>query len=263
MGDQLPGEAVTGFVIATYREIAARFGLGSTDAARTRARRAGWEREPANHPLDPARVRVPLIAWEQAPSERPRSSSADQPLSPSRRRGSRVDDPLPINHQESGPIKQGSDPIKVLADAAAILREQLEEERQRSAAVRALADQRASEVASLRERVDRAETDRERADRAEAQAAAERARADQATQEWAVVREALRLAQGEVEGLKHGMEHLQEVAVQARRQVEEAQCRAAAAAARAEAADRVALAAKQELERLQSRSWWRRLLGVD
>ncbi len=53
-------------VVATYREIAARFGLRGADQGRTKAKRAGWSAEPRNHPADPVRVRVPRAAWEGA-----------------------------------------------------------------------------------------------------------------------------------------------------------------------------------------------------
>jgi hypothetical protein len=54
------------FILATYREIAVRFGLGGPNAARTKVKRAGWRAEPSNHPADPLRVRVPQDAWYQA-----------------------------------------------------------------------------------------------------------------------------------------------------------------------------------------------------
>ena len=54
------------FVLATYREIAARFSLGGPNAARTKVKRAGWVAEPSNHPADPLHIRVPRDAWYQA-----------------------------------------------------------------------------------------------------------------------------------------------------------------------------------------------------
>jgi hypothetical protein len=54
----------TDYVVATYREIALRFRLGSVRAARTKAQRARWRVEPPNHPADPRRIRVPRALWD-------------------------------------------------------------------------------------------------------------------------------------------------------------------------------------------------------
>jgi hypothetical protein len=54
------------YVLATYPEIAQRFGLGSKRAARTKVKRAGWGHESANHPYDALRIRVPRSVWDQA-----------------------------------------------------------------------------------------------------------------------------------------------------------------------------------------------------
>ena len=58
-------------VLATYREIATRFGLGSHAAARVKAKRqiarGHWSAEPANHPADPIRVRIPRAEWGRGP----------------------------------------------------------------------------------------------------------------------------------------------------------------------------------------------------
>jgi len=60
--------------IATYREIAAHWRLkgweggGGIDAARVKAKRAGWRQLPRNHPADPVRVAIPRSAWDAAPS---------------------------------------------------------------------------------------------------------------------------------------------------------------------------------------------------
>ena len=54
------------FVLATYREIAAHFRLSGPNAARTKAKRAGWIAEPTNHPADPLRIGVPRDVWSQA-----------------------------------------------------------------------------------------------------------------------------------------------------------------------------------------------------
>ncbi len=173
-GDRQASEALADFVIATYREIADRFGLGSPDAARVRAKRSGWEREPTNHPLDPARVRVPLSAWEQ-PVARPASRYIIPSYKP-RTTALRSKGAVPNNDPPNNPL--GSDPPNsfygaladgalygALADSAlALLQDQLKRERQRADAAekaaqeeRQRADQRAVELAELRERTARAE----------------------------------------------------------------------------------------------------------
>src|ERR1700748_3225574 len=53
-------------VLATYREIAAHFHLSGPNAARTKAKRAGWTAEPTNHPADPLRLGVHREVWSQA-----------------------------------------------------------------------------------------------------------------------------------------------------------------------------------------------------
>jgi hypothetical protein len=53
-------------VLATYREIAEHFGLGTPHSGRTRAKREGWLAEPSNDPRAPLRIRVPQEAWEGA-----------------------------------------------------------------------------------------------------------------------------------------------------------------------------------------------------
>ena len=75
MDDETPD-----FVLATYKEIAARFGLGAPSAARVKVKRAGWVTEPPNHPADPRRIRVPRGAWEKA-AETPSSAKPDPPSS--------------------------------------------------------------------------------------------------------------------------------------------------------------------------------------
>jgi hypothetical protein len=50
-------------IVATYREIAAHFGLKGVVQARVKAKRAGWKAEPQNHPADPLRIRVPQAVW--------------------------------------------------------------------------------------------------------------------------------------------------------------------------------------------------------
>src|SRR3954471_12661683 len=62
------------FIIATYREIPERFGLGDSRTARNKAKRAGWVHEPVNHPADPRRVRVPRDSWNEAVNPRVRQA---------------------------------------------------------------------------------------------------------------------------------------------------------------------------------------------
>jgi hypothetical protein len=52
------------YVLATYREIAVRFGLNGTHAARHKVKRLGWapERATSGHAF---RIRVPREAWSQ------------------------------------------------------------------------------------------------------------------------------------------------------------------------------------------------------
>jgi len=65
LGEQV-GPGTPGPVLATYREIAAHFGLQGPHSARTKAKREGWQSEPPNHPADPLRIRVPREAWDAA-----------------------------------------------------------------------------------------------------------------------------------------------------------------------------------------------------
>jgi hypothetical protein len=65
-------------VVATYREVAAHFGLRGPTQGRTKAQRAGWPSEPRNHPAEPVRVRVPRAAWEGALQARERGLSRRQ-----------------------------------------------------------------------------------------------------------------------------------------------------------------------------------------
>jgi hypothetical protein len=96
------------------------------------------------------------------------------------------------------------------------------------------------------------ERERERADKAEGQAAAERARAERAETEAAEQRSRADLATGEVDGMKLGLEHMQEVLAQARRE-------AAETGAKAEQMARAAKDANERLARLHSRGVWARL----
>jgi hypothetical protein len=98
-----------------------------------------------------------------------------------------------------------------------------------------LAEVLREELERQRERADRAEA---RAERAEAELVEQRSRAD--------------MAAGEVDGMKLGLEHMQEVLAQARRE-------AAETGARAEQAARAARDANERLARLHSRGVWARL----
>ena len=69
MGDGSGGEhggALGEEHIATYREIAAHWGLAGVDVARVKAKRARWRQLPRNHPADPVRVAIPRAAWDIA-----------------------------------------------------------------------------------------------------------------------------------------------------------------------------------------------------
>jgi chromosome segregation ATPase len=89
------------------------------------------------------------------------------------------------------------------------------------------------------------EPERTRADQAAAQAVAERARSEPAERDRAE-------AQGKIDGLKSGLEPLQEVLAQARQE-------AAETGAKAEQMARAAKDANERLARLHSRGVWARL----
>jgi hypothetical protein len=65
-------EPLGGEQIATYREIAAHWRLkgwedgDGVDAARVKAKRAGWRQLSRNHPADPVRVAIPQAVWDAA-----------------------------------------------------------------------------------------------------------------------------------------------------------------------------------------------------
>lgn len=114
-----------GHVVATYREIAVRFGLGGVNAARTKAKRAGWTEEPTNHPAETKRIRVPRGAWDQAGRAPPITSPESAPSRPGREGLSRT--------TETGAIAA----VHVALD---LLRGQLERERARGDAAVARAE---------------------------------------------------------------------------------------------------------------------------
>jgi hypothetical protein len=67
------------YVVATYEEIRARFGLGGTDQARIKAKRRKWPAEPPNHPGALAQIRVPQKDWDAAgQTERSLGGPAEQ-----------------------------------------------------------------------------------------------------------------------------------------------------------------------------------------
>ena len=109
------------FILATYRDIAAHFRLGGPNAARTKAKRAGWTPEPTNHPADPLHIRVPRDAWSQAADTVPRERPGTPPIARERD---------PISRQRA-PLSQGPDTlhIRALEGHIATLREDLAGER--------------------------------------------------------------------------------------------------------------------------------------
>lgn len=144
-----------GHVISTYREIAVRFGLGSVNAARTKAKRAGWGEEPTNYPAETKRIRVPREAWDQA--------GRDDPIT--------LPESVPSRPQREGPSRAlDAGAIAAVRAALDLLREQLERERARG-------DAAAEQVQQLRDAVLIAE---ERAASAEQRAAEADRRAEEA-----------------------------------------------------------------------------------
>jgi hypothetical protein len=129
-GDHMADDVPMDHVLATYREIAEHFRLGSTRAARTKAQRAGWELEPANHPADPRRVRVPRAPWDKA-ADQSRDQKTEPPVI--KRRSSK-------DQRHDGPM------INRLDALVAPLREQLERERGR-------ADSAETELRAIREKL--------------------------------------------------------------------------------------------------------------
>ena len=186
-----------GFVLATYREIAKHFHLSGPNAARTKAKRAGWKSEPTNHPADPLRIRIPQDAWSQAaespPLKRlerlgrdPRSHSSDDPTD-------KPHEIPPLTEGDGSSKSPDSRYLKALEGHISTLREDLAIERTARIAVerqwdqvltdlRLERDQRTGETARLQAELDRALADfraeRSRVERAEAGRDGERSRAD-------------------------------------------------------------------------------------
>ncbi len=173
------GEALGGEHIATYREIAARWGLAGVDVARLKAKRAGWRQLPRNHPADPVRVAIPRAAWDAAGVIGGRANGLDREAGARARSGE--DAPLPSGSAAPPPSRRAPKRDKGLARALATLHEL--REHARSAQVRA-AQAEAVAVA-----------ERDRVEAAAAEAAA--ARADAETLRTEVMR-----ATAEVEALR-------------------------------------------------------------
>jgi len=119
-------EGGTGFVIATYREIAAHFGYGGKqpdNVARMKAKRAGWRPEPQNHPLETVRVRVPREAWDRAGAVRDSGLLVRRhsPLEMPGGADTGPDNALP-GAAQSPPSGKA---LRALEEAVAVLREQL------------------------------------------------------------------------------------------------------------------------------------------
>lgn len=161
------GEAV----LATYREIAERFGLHSgPDAGRMKAKRSGWPPEPQNHPLDPVRVRVPREAWDAADTSRSgRNAGTDS------RERSWGNNPERQRDRELAELREALAQEKAVAEGLRTLVATLEaaqagraaeaaEARQEARDAREAADRRLAELAEARERIGRAEGERDRAD---------------------------------------------------------------------------------------------------
>ena len=151
-----------GHVVATYREIAVRFGLGGVNAARTKAKRAGWAEEPTNHPAETKRIRVPREAWDQA--------GRDPPIMPPESAPSRPGREGPSRAPETGAIAA----VRVALD---LLRGQLERERARGDAAVAQAE-RSRDAALIAE--EEAAVAERRAAEAEKAATGARRRAEEA-----------------------------------------------------------------------------------
>jgi chromosome segregation ATPase len=209
-------------VLATYREIAERFGLHSgPDAGRMRAKRGGWPHEPQNHPMDPVRVRVPREAWDEP--GRARSYGNKGADSRERSRGNKTEQGAgdlaelreALARQEATTEALRSSTARLEVERAGLL-EDASQARQEAREARALAERRGEEVAELRERLARQEAlqplvERLQADRdavtaklasvyQEAQEA--RQMADGRAVELADTRERAGRAEGEAEGLR-------------------------------------------------------------
>ncbi|MBV8577187.1 MAG: hypothetical protein JOZ58_19365, partial [Acetobacteraceae bacterium] len=73
------------YVLATYREIAVRFGLSGPNAARLKTKRLGWRPSKPNRAGEVFRIRVPREVWEQQPEGK--RAGPPRPLRRARRPG--------------------------------------------------------------------------------------------------------------------------------------------------------------------------------
>ncbi len=116
-----------GHVVATYREIAAHFGLKGPVQARVKTKRAGWPAEPQNHPADPLRIRVPRDAWNVG--SRGNVATLPQPG----RNPQNPPPPTPGLKDEIGGIIRGFETaLETLRQQQGALEEQLKRERERA-----------------------------------------------------------------------------------------------------------------------------------
>ena len=193
----LGGIAPEGEQIATYREIAAHWGLAGVDVARVKAKRAGWRSLPRNHPADPVRVAIPRATWDTATPalDRGARSSSSAARADSARPPGGADATLPGVNDARPPGGRKSSRDEEIARALATLRElwtRVHRAETAAAAERARAARAEAEAIGLREELVRAEVAaaEARAATTEATAAAERAQ-----MEWdqmAVERDRLR-----------------------------------------------------------------------
>lgn len=122
------------FVLADYEQVCERFGLGSRDHARMRAKRRGWPDEPKNHPGAQTMVRVPREEWDAA--EQAHRSPRTVRIVP--------------GAQEQFDTNR-------LADVLAVFREEREAWAVREGVLRQERDRATAEAAEQRSRADRAE----------------------------------------------------------------------------------------------------------
>jgi hypothetical protein len=137
----------TGHIIATYREIAAHFGLKGVVQARVKVKRAGWPAEPQNHPADPLHIRVPRDVW---------NAGSRKGMEPPLRLIPKPRDPPShtpdLKEEIRGVIKGFETALETLREQQTVLHSQMERERER-------ADRAEAQAAAERERADRASAD--------------------------------------------------------------------------------------------------------
>lgn len=229
------------FVLATYREIATHFRLGGPNAARTKAKRAGWTAEPTNHPADPLHIRVPRDAWSQAELRPPLFHGPIGRIS----RGEREPPSLDRDAASQTP---DTPHIRALERHIATLCEDLESERVRRMVAEQQRDQALGELRAERERAT-VETTRLQAaaDAAATDFRSERARAERAEQGR------------DAERTRAGAFREQRDAVQAQLAAAEAEAKAAhdrawASGEQQAAAERRAAVERERAERAESRA---------